>query len=255
MDVVTIAAVSVGNYCGMGARYVNALFRGCARNLTIPFRFVCFTDDDRGLEPAIGVRSVPPRLDGWYNKLALFRPDAFEVGERVLYIDLDTIVLGNIDDIARYDGPFAMLANAYVPGVPCQSGIMAWEAGRHANIWDEWSASGFPTVPGGDQEWIQHRVSGAVTLQSFFPGRLLSFKYECAKLASPRNRRDAELKALWARYVRVPYPSGASIVYFHGQPKPHNCRSRWVGDAWEPAGQEKAGRYVRRASDLMSRLP
>ena len=49
------------------------------------------------------------------------------------------------------------------------------------------------------------------------------------------RRRDAELKALWAKYVRVAYPAKASIVYFHGQPKPDNCRSRWVGETWEPA--------------------
>ena len=44
---VTIAAVNVGNYRGMGTRYVNALYRGCTRNLTIPFRFVCFTEVSR----------------------------------------------------------------------------------------------------------------------------------------------------------------------------------------------------------------
>ena len=233
-SVITIATVNVGNYRGMGARYVNALFRGCARNLTVPFRFICFTDDGRGLEPGIGLRPVPPGLDGWYNQLAMFQPDAFEAGERVLYMDLDTIIMGNIDDIAAYDGPFAMLANPYSPGVPCQSGIMAWEAGPYANICDEWTTRGFPTVRGGDQEWIRPRISEAVALQSLFPGRMLSFKYECAGLAHPRNRRDAELKALWAKYVRVPCPPKASIVYFHGQPKPDNCRSRWVSETWEP---------------------
>ena len=47
------------------------------------------------------------------------------------------------------------------------------------------------------------------------------------------KRFQERLKALKARYRELPYPEGASIVYFHGQPKPDNCRSKWVREAWD----------------------
>jgi hypothetical protein len=229
---VTIAAVNVGNYRGMGARYVNALFRGCARHLTVPFRFVCFTDNARDLEPGIDVRAVPPGLEGWYNKLALFKPNAFEPGERALFFDLDTIVLGNIDDVAAYDGRLAMLGDPR-PSSRLGSGIMAWRAGEYDFIWHKWVLSGYPKRLSGDQAWIAEMVPDAVRLQEIFPGRLWSFKIECTGGTRPTKTLFQERwKSLKATYLDLPYPRGASIVYFHGRPKPDNCRSKWVREAW-----------------------
>lgn len=55
---------------------------------------------------------------------------------RVLYLDLDTIITGSLDDIAGYSGPFAALsvkemANERRPA-GLNSSVMSWEAGREA---------------------------------------------------------------------------------------------------------------------------
>ena len=52
---------------------------------------------------------------------------------RVLYLDLDTIVAGSLDEIAGYSGPFAALsvegmANERRP-TGLNSSVMCWEAG------------------------------------------------------------------------------------------------------------------------------
>jgi hypothetical protein len=229
---ITIATVNVGNYRGMGARYVNALFNGCARHLTVPFRFACLTDDASGLHCAVEPRTIPGGIEGWYNKLALFRPHAFEDGERVFYIDLDTVILGNIDDIVSFDGPFAMLNHPHSPSLR-RSGIMAWEAGRYTYLWNAWMEQGRPISPGGDQVRIAKQVPAALAFQDMFPGRILSFKAECARDRTPtRSARAAWWKALKAQYFHAPYPECASIVYFHGRPKPDNCWTPWVREAW-----------------------
>jgi hypothetical protein len=157
--VLTVAALNVGNYRGMGARYVNALYRGCTRNLTVSHSFVCFTDDASGLLAEIEPRCVPVGLDGWYNKIALFRAEAFPSGTRVLYFDLDTVILGNIDRLAAYEGAFAALSDPGLPSI-INSSIMAWEAGRYCDVWTRWAEESFPKVPGGDQEWIFDSGSG-----------------------------------------------------------------------------------------------
>lgn len=61
-----------------GADYVNRLYNMCARNLTIPFKFVCYTDNGDGMLEQIDVRPLP-EMDlpagperGW-RKLSLSR--------------------------------------------------------------------------------------------------------------------------------------------------------------------------------------
>lgn len=232
---VNIAAVNVGNYRGIGARYVNSLFAGCTRNLTVPFRFICFTDEQKGLAANIEPKSVPTGLVGWYNKIALFRSDAFPRGERVVYLDLDSVVVGNIDFLARYDGKFATLESPWGYG-GINSSVMAWKAGDYDFVWDRWASAGFPPTEGGDQSWIVERVPDAVRLQHLFPGRLLSFKLECGKDRTiPRTSWQTRWRVFKRKYISAALPASASVVYFHGQPKPDNCRIRWVRKAWRSA--------------------
>ena len=42
-----------------GAEYVNRLYNMVARNTTLPFKFVCFTDNANGLLPEIESRPLP----------------------------------------------------------------------------------------------------------------------------------------------------------------------------------------------------
>jgi hypothetical protein len=239
--VVTIATMNVGNYRGMGARYVNALYRGCLRNLTIPFRFVCFTDESAGLSREVETKSlpsdlIPERLHKVYNKIALFRPGAFSVGERVLFMDLDTIILSNIDDLAAYHGPFAMLRDPTRPHA-LGSGLMAWEFTSDLHeIWERWVAANYPDHPWADQGWIAYVLNEKpVRLQDAFPDRILSFNVDCCGIPPKKPTPIQELaRQLKYKLFSVPYPRGASVVYFQGEPKPDNCRRvRWVQRAWQ----------------------
>ena len=67
------------------AEYVHKLQNGVSRHLTIPHRFVCFTDDPAGLE--CETKPLPDGLDGWWNKVWLFKRGLFD--DRVIYLDLD----------------------------------------------------------------------------------------------------------------------------------------------------------------------
>ena len=108
---------------------------------------------------------------------------------------------------------------------------MAWEAGQYDFIWNQWVASGYPKRASGDQAWIAELVPNAVVWQTLFPSRLLSIKTECTG-SEARTRWQHRWCAVKAQFFELPYPEGASIVYFHGQPKPDNCRSSWVREAW-----------------------
>jgi len=83
--------------------YLGPLARGVARHLATPHRFVCLTDD-AGPMPA-GVERIP-LLHNWpryWSKVELYRPGLFE--GPVLYLDLDTVVCGDIAPIAAAPDP------------------------------------------------------------------------------------------------------------------------------------------------------
>lgn len=72
-------------------------------NLTVPYRFLCFTENAEGLDPNIVVKELKNKWGGWWSKVNIFNPDYYNSIEgTVLYIDLDMIVTGNIDDLAKY---------------------------------------------------------------------------------------------------------------------------------------------------------
>lgn len=199
------------------ADYVNRMHAMLDRHLGMPFELQCFTDDKSGIDRAITIRRLPEGLTGWWNKLYLFKGGVFPSGRRVLYLDLDTVIIGSLFHIATSHAEFAILRDFYRPR-GLGSGAMLWQAGRVNNIWDGYVADDFPDLPGGDQAYIEvaahrrwgHRIPDNVILQNLYPGAFVSYKADCA--GGP--------------------PPGARVVCFHGQPKPHNCGADWIAAHW-----------------------
>jgi FkbM family methyltransferase len=196
-------------------QYVEILYDMVRRNLAegTAGKFICFTDDPSGFSSGIETRQLPAGPVGWFNKLALFSKDAFPSGERVLYVDLSTVITGSLDQIAAYRGKFAILRDYFRPD-GWQSSVMAWEAGTLTHIWDNYAAAGCPDVPGGDQTWIEQQLDSADLWQQLFPGSFRSYKKSCVS----------------------GIPSGTAVVNFHGRPKPHECLGGWVPEVWKVGG-------------------
>lgn len=217
----TFATVNWRDYLGRGVEYSNVLFDSVQRNLkegTLG-HFVVFTDDltTEGYADGIELKLLKPGCHGWFNKLQLFDYDAFEDGERIVFFDLDTVITGSLDALAAYDGTFAILQDVYRPG-GLQSSVVAWAHGPHSYLWDDYVSSAYPNVRGGDQAWIeQHLAVKPIILQNQFPEAFVSYK------------RDA----------RFGIPPKASVVFFHGEPRPHECQN-WVSHVWKVGGGTSA---------------
>jgi len=214
-----VVTVNWRNYQGMGVKYTDILFDSVRRNLPegFPGRFIVFTDDtSEEYAPGIEVRELPVNhLHGWFNKLALFKDGLFPDGDRVVFFDLDTVITGKLDDLAAYDGPLALLRDYYRP-FGRQSSVMAWEAGKHGAIWSLYVDESYPLVMGGDQSWIEG-FEPAI-LQDIFPGMFASYKADHCQ-SGPRK--------------------GASVIVFHGHPRPHECGG-WVKHVWTVGGGTSA---------------
>lgn len=198
-----------------GPEYVNILRDMVGRNLFVDYRFICFTDDPTGLNDGIEVRKLPNLLTGWWNKLYLFKQGVLT--DRTIFFDLDTVITGRLEALAEYSGKFAILRDFYRPN-GYGSGVMMWEPGYGAHIWDEFERRGFPDIPGGDQIFIEQCVNDADILQDKFPGAFCSYKVHAQN---------------WP-------PDGVKVVCFHGEPRPHNCPSEWVPHVWKIGGMGEA---------------
>ena len=204
-----------------GPEYVNILRDMISRNLAegTQGRFVCITDDPTGLDEGIEVFPLPDDLETWWGKLYMFKRGLFPDGTRCLFMDLDTLFVGPLDEIIKYDGEFATLRDFYYPK-QLGPAIIAWKAGDFASaIWEEWVAKGKPRHAMGDLWWLNNLNQGRFSkeidiLQDLYPGKFVSYKVSCN-----------------------PYPpKGTSIVCFHGQPKPDNCGQSWVAGVWKVGG-------------------
>lgn len=195
-----VVCVQTGNYLGRGAEYVRRLRQQVRQHLTLPHRFYVVTDDVASEYRGCVVK--PAKFRGWWEKVRLFQPGMFT--GRVLLLDLDTVIVGNIDHIAAYDGNFATLHDFWRPE-GLGPAVMLWDTAWAGFIYEEWKAEGFPmTDPRGDQFWIENRNQGRMRkdvdiLQTMFPGQFVSYKTHCTH----------------------GIPDGARVVCFHGTPRPH----------------------------------
>jgi len=193
--------------------YVEKLRNSVARNLTIPHDFLCVTSH---VGPDGVTRISPPRGgEGWWQKVNLFDPLMFPSGVRVLYLDLDVVVVGSLDKLASSNEPFCMIEN-YGPNkghAAHNSSIMLWTPDeKTARIYNLFSDD-VPKQLHGDQCWIWRVMRDDIT--DFHQNMAVSYKYE---KASP-NWHHADDKT--------------AVVVFHGQPKPHQVKDQMIVQNWQ----------------------
>lgn len=208
-----------------GPEYVNNLYDMVKRNLPLgyPGTFYCITDDATHLHPDINILPLPVDLEKWWGKLYMFQRGLFPDGSRMVFMDLDTLILGSLKNVVGYKGQFATLTDFYHPE-RLGPAIMMWEAGAYNSfIWEEWVRQGKPRNDWGDLWWLNQLDQGrfaksADKLQKLYPGTFVSYKAHC----------------------RPNPPKGARVVCFHGLPRPHQATDDWVKRVWRINGRMPA---------------
>lgn len=207
------------------ADYVNKLYRGVARNTTLPFRFTCFTENPTDIIPEVRIQPFIFPLPGWWNKLYLFSQQAALPG-RVFYLDLDTVITGNIDPYMNFNGTFAILRDFYAQKNPklknhFGSGLMAWEGGWGEHIWKNFHANPESNQRGhghGDQGWLMKEV----------PLHDVTFWQD---IMEPNKTIDSY--KVMVRPNEEKLGPTTSILCFHGEPRPHKIEGLpWMKEHW-----------------------
>jgi len=229
---VTVLCVRFGKK--YGPDYVVRLRNMVSRHLTVPYEFVCLTDDPT---PIDNVRLVVQRNAGyirpWWHKVHMFDP-TLELHGRILYFDLDILIHANIDKlISNRTDEFLGIRDFNRKFHPTwnvlNSSAMSWDQGKHSDIWrlfhkDLSSAQKLH----GDQDWIWKIAKDRI---KFWPDEwLMSYKWELRE----RNELTRINGTFQFKNVRNPrIPKECSVVVFHGDPKPQDIEDPFVIDNWK----------------------
>lgn len=170
--------------------WVEKVYRGFARNLTVPFEFVCLTDRMYDFKEPI-----------WQEPFIAKKPtysaiiEGFKFNTPSIIVGLDTIVTGNCDHLAKYcldsGNKMALPRDPYAPERAC-NGVTLLPAGNRV-IFDKHRGE-------NDMAWL--RRFPHVFIDDLFPGHVES----------------------WKGTVRANGLKDERIVYFHGEGKPHQIQ-------------------------------
>lgn len=206
--------------------YVSKLYNMVKRNLSIPFRFICYTEGSSlNFSSDYEIRKLPfTHYKGWWNKLSLFSPEAKLEGN-CLYLDLDVVILNNIDDMALFgeSDTFGVINDFYPKSKMFNSSVMKFNNITAKHIWTSFINDKTNMLKNhGDQEVITHFIK-PTSYCKVMPDDW-TFSYKWYDRADPRLE-----KSRWT-FEQKP---NAKICVFHGLPNPHESTQEWVKTNWK----------------------
>ena len=212
--------------------YVRNLYNMVERNLTVPYRFVCFTDSTvlhkqrefRGKD--IEFRQFKRYdFEGWFNKLQLFSPESKLEGD-TLYMDLDVVIMKNIDELATIGESKNFVGmNDFNPTSGLfNSSIMRFNNKYHSKlIWEQYlKRRSECSKYHGDQEIISLLIKSHKDTISFPDEWTQSYKW--------LNRKGERYHIDSMTYEQDP---NAKVCVFHGNPNPDESQQQWVKELWK----------------------
>jgi len=223
--------------------YVEKLYRGFKRNLTIPFDFICLVDKNYIFQEDIKAVRFKRSVDqyGWMSLMEMYRPELCE-GIR-LTVGLDTIITGPVDDILQAQvSKFAVCTDPMYPDKICNAITLStpefceefwgmWE-GNEDKLMPESKLILENAAPAPSEMVLMRKYYGdSPCIDKVFPNRILSYKIHVKQSELPIDKLEGE--SINTNQHRLELINRSSIIYFHGWPKPHNiAEQRWVQENW-----------------------
>jgi hypothetical protein len=203
-------------------RYLTDMCARVDRYLTIPHRVICFTDSESHFAN-VEYRPFEKDYPGWWSKLEIFKPSNLFDGP-VLYVDIDTVIVGNIDPLAEavrvLKSDELIVLQDFNTGA-ISSALMGWKSGAESiyrrfveynrKKLDYWTdRSGVHLVMPertfmGDQDFIGRAVY-EIGLKTYFAQGIIPGIYS--------YKRDIRNKGGLI-------PEDATMIFFHGKPRRH----------------------------------
>lgn len=215
---------------GYGPEYVDRLYAMVRRHTTGPLRFVCLTDDPTGIRPEVECAELPElgcehpvRTHGKWRKVVLWSRDLAGLSGPVLFIDLDSVIVGSLDGYFSHGSPDdVILARNWAKPMSGlgQTSVFRFPVGRFPQMLENFRADpqGIADRFRYEQHYVTRSIPGGI---KFWPEAWTRhFRLHCLPPFPLRYFMTARL------------PASARIVTFPGGPNPHDVQAgRWNGRA------------------------
>jgi hypothetical protein len=222
-----------------GGAYVNRLYEGVREHLSGTLRFICLTDDPSGLRDEVEALPLPvtpfdeaefdrrPGGSTW-RKVGLFQPELADLQGDTLFLDLDIVITGSMDDFFTFaPGKFCVIQDwlekrraKYLPGRDGRVGntsIFRFNPEKHRYVYshfaenEAWALENFRI----EQQYVSHTLRNDL---EFWPEKWVrSFKRSC-RPTFPFNL-----------ICEPQEPADMRILVFHGYPLPDQAINGYKG--------------------------
>lgn len=226
MEQVNIVCLKWGD--AYSPEYVNNLYSMVNRNITVPFRFICLTENSQNIRSEVEIWPLPefeePPVEylkycqAW-RKLALFKAGLADMQGKVLFLDLDVVIKSNIDCFFTFSKKLSIIENWYQPGqLVGQASAICFSAGQEEALLQNYLDNPLKVLKEFRTE--QAYITGYLQKDGFdyFPQDwCVSFKKHCMPSGLARFFSS-----------RVTEPLNAKLVVFHGRPNPPDAiKGEW----------------------------
>lgn len=195
--------------------YVEKLKRALARHVKQEYKFSVMAPSEGDLY----LTDIP----GCFCRMRMFDPawqEQHGFTGRIVCLDLDLIVTGNLDELFDRPEDFVILqgANASNP-CPYNGSVMMLRTGTNAQIWKDFHIEEVATIEHyefpDDQGWLAHKLPNAAGWRVGKESGIYAFQ-----------------KPGWPKGVDL--PSGARLVAFPGWRDPSMFNNlQWVREHWQ----------------------
>lgn len=208
-----------------------------SRHLTLPHRIVCLTDKPHDLPSGVEAAALPKKFHGSDQKcmrrIWIYSPKAIRLGDRLLQLDLDVVLTGNIDAIAGRPEPFVIWRSDsnVVHGWGYNPSVLLITPGAQARVWDAYVADPQGVSDRADKAgwWVKVNSDQAV-MSYLLSDQDVPYWTEADGIRAYRvfaGKHGDRGKVL---------PEGTKIVSFHGPRDPSvvdlQKKSPWLRECW-----------------------
>ena len=196
--------------------HVNKLRKGIERNLKQPYHWRVFHPEARDVHLT--------KIPGCFARLRAFDP-AWQarngIEDRLVTIDLDTVITGPLDPLFDRDESFVIMqgANAVNP-CPFNGALQMLCPGAHPEVWRDFSVEAAKKAPfysfPDDQGWIWHKIPDAAGWK-----------------VGPEHGIYVFRKRGWPVGNETKLPDGAKLVTFINSDPSQLLHLDWVRDNWK----------------------
>ena len=198
-----------------GPEFVNRLYSSIKRHTKRPTQLYCFTDDNEGINQEILIKPLPkinlPRAISFtpWKKLSVWQYPLYNLTGDVLFLDLDLVITGNIDQFFDFKpGSYCVIENWTQIGQNIgNTSCFRFPVGKYNFIYDKFQKN--PQKIWHDYHIEQVYISDQIKDQVFWPSEWCkSFKHNLLPKWPMRIWQPAKLS------------QNTCLVAFTGKPDP-----------------------------------